>query len=236
MKTLGLRGSNHNDDDSEWLSVSDLMAGLMMVFLIIAIAMIRSVMVEREKIRTIAESYRDSQVAIYESLKCEFADDLARWGAEIDQDTLTIAFNQSDNMFDSGKADLSVSYQQIFSEFFPRYLNVLKPYNASIEAVRIEGHTSSGWLGSNDEKTSYFNNLKLSQARARSVLYFVYGLQQVESFHQWMKRNVAAVGYSSSRPILNSDNTENRDASRRVAFRIVSNAEAKILSILQESW
>jgi len=66
-------------DDSEWLSVSDLMAGLMMVFLIIAIAMIRSVMIEREKIRAIAESYHQSQLAIYQSLQQVFGADLDAW-------------------------------------------------------------------------------------------------------------------------------------------------------------
>lgn len=224
------------NDDSEWLSVSDLMAGLMMVFLIIAIAMIRSVMIEREKIRAIAESYHQSQLAIYQSLQREFGADLDAWGASIDRDTLTVAFNNSDAMFKTGNAALSQNYQQVLAQFFPRYLQVLQPYHDAIEAVRIEGHTSSGWLGSADENNSYFNNLKLSQQRARSVLYFVYGLQSVQQYHSWMKKNIAAVGYSSSKPVLNADGSENSEQSRRVAFRIVSNAEAQILTILQESW
>jgi len=229
--------NSRDDDESSWISVSDLMAGLMMVFLCIAVAMMRSVMIEREKIRTIAMSYKENQLAIYESLQREFRDDLPRWGAVIDRDTLTVAFNNSDAMFDTGAAHLSESYQVVFEEFFPRYIEVLAPFKASVEAVRIEGHTSSEWgLISGDQDISYFNNLRLSQDRARSVLRFVYTLEAVSTHHQWMMQNVAAVGYSSSRPIYNADGTENIEQSKRVAFRVITNSETKIHSILEESF
>ncbi|MBY6191682.1 OmpA family protein [Microbulbifer agarilyticus] len=228
--------TTRGDGESSWISVSDLMAGLMMVFLCIAVAMMRSVMIEREKIRTIAMSYKENQLAIYESLQQEFAPDLARWGATIDRDTLTVAFNNSDAMFDTGEAALSASYQVVFEEFFPRYMNVLVPYQDSVDAVRIEGHTSSGWGQSLDLNAMYFNNLRLSQDRARSVLRFVYTLGEVTTHHAWMMQNVAAVGYSSSRPIYNADGSENIEQSKRVAFRVITNSETKIHSILEESF
>ncbi|WP_428819162.1 OmpA/MotB family protein [Microbulbifer sp. MCCC 1A16149] len=229
-------GGERGEGDASWISVSDLMAGLMMVFLCIAVAMMRSVMIEREKIRTIAMSYKENQLAIYESLQREFAPDLRRWGATINRDTLTIAFNNSDAMFETGEAQLNASYQVVFEEFFPRYMNVLAPFRASIEAVRIEGHTSSGWGQSSDRHAMYFNNLRLSQDRARSVLRFVYTLDAVTSYNRWMMQNVAAVGYSSSRPIYNADGSENIDQSKRVAFRVITNSETKIHSILEESF
>ncbi|QIL90161.1 OmpA family protein [Microbulbifer sp. SH-1] len=229
-------GRSRGEGEASWISVSDLMAGLMMVFLCIAVAMMRSVMIEREKIRTIAMSYKENQLAIYETLQREFAADLPRWGATIDRDTLTVAFNNSDAMFDTGEATLSTSYQVVFEEFFPRYMNVLAPFKASIESVRIEGHTSSGWGQSSDRNTTYFNNLRLSQDRARSVLRYVYTLAEVTTHHAWMMRNVAAVGYSSSRPIYNGDGSENIEQSKRVAFRVITNSETKIHSILEESF
>ncbi|WP_226663795.1 OmpA family protein [Microbulbifer aggregans] len=228
---------SRSEDEASWISVSDLMAGLMMVFLCIAVAMMRSVMIEREKIRTIAMSYKENQLAIYESLQREFRGDLDRWGAVIDRDTLTVAFINSDAMFDTGAAHLSAHYQVVFEEFFPRYMNVLAPFKTSVDAVRIEGHTSTGWgLMSSDADASYFNNLRLSQDRARSVLRFVYTLDSVSAHHQWMMQNVAAVGYSSSRPIYNADGSENIEQSKRVAFRVITNSEMKIHSILEESF
>ncbi|GLS27196.1 flagellar motor protein MotB [Marinibactrum halimedae] len=223
-------------EESSWVSVADLMAALMMVFLCISVAMMRSVMVEREKIRTIAMSYKENQLAIYESLTEEFGHDLPRWGAFIDRETLTIAFNQSDTMFETGKAQLSTAYQDVFTEFFPRYMKVLSPYTDSIEALRIEGHTNSQWGTSDNVGDSYFNNLRLSQERARSVLKFVYSLSAMDNHHQWMMHNIAAVGYSSSRLILNDDGSENSEQSKRVAFRVITNSETKIHSILEESF
>lgn len=228
--------SQYNEDDSSWLSVSDLMAGLMMVFLCVAVAMMHSVMIEREKIRTIAMSYKENQLAIFQALQVEFKEDLLRWGAVIDRDTLTVAFNNSDAMFATGEAALTQGYQRVFEEFFPRYMDVLQPFTESIEAVRIEGHTSSGWGADVGANQSYFNNLRLSQERARSVLRSVYGLESLASYQIWMMRNVAAVGYSSSRPIYNSDGSENIERSKRVAFRVVTNSETKIHSILAEDF
>src|SRR5690606_30606097 len=122
----------------------------------------------------------------------------------------------------------STSYRVVFEEFFPRYMNVLAPFKTSIESVRIEGHTSSGWGQSSDRNATYFNNLRLSQDRARSVLRYVYTLAEVTTHHAWMMRNVAAVGYSSSRPIYNGDGSENIEQSKRVAFRVITNSETKI--------
>lgn len=48
-----LFGSSNRPSDSgeHWMSVSDLMAGLMMVFLFISVALMRDAMVERDKIK-----------------------------------------------------------------------------------------------------------------------------------------------------------------------------------------
>jgi len=48
------RGEGEN-----WISVSDLMAGLMMVFLLIAFALMRMAFIERDRIKEIAVTYRD---------------------------------------------------------------------------------------------------------------------------------------------------------------------------------
>ena len=42
------------NDGEHWLTVSDLMAGLMMVFLFIAIVFMRNISIERDKIKDVA--------------------------------------------------------------------------------------------------------------------------------------------------------------------------------------
>ena len=64
------------EDGEHWLTVSDLMAGLMMVFLFIAIAFMRHVSIERDKIKDVAVAYQQNQVAIFDALNAEFENDL----------------------------------------------------------------------------------------------------------------------------------------------------------------
>ena len=70
-----------NEDGEHWLTVSDLMAGLMMVFLFIAIAFMRHVSIERDKIKDVAVAYQQNQVAIFDALNEEFRNDLSQWKA-----------------------------------------------------------------------------------------------------------------------------------------------------------
>ena len=82
-----------NEDGEHWLTVSDLMAGLMMVFLFIAIAFMRHVSIERDKIKDVAVAYQQNQVAIFDALNEEFRNDLSQWKASIDEETLSFQFN-----------------------------------------------------------------------------------------------------------------------------------------------
>ncbi|WP_237060385.1 OmpA/MotB family protein [Microbulbifer sediminum] len=228
---LGLQAGN---EDSEWVSLSDLMAGLMMVFLCIAVVMMRSVMEEREKIRALAVDYRDNQLAIYHALHDEFENDLPRWGATIDKEKLAIAFNNSDAMFQAGASEMNTAATKVMRSFFPRYIRALKPYMDSISAIHIEGHTSSEWGGDTGAQTNYFNNLALSQERSRAVLHFVHTLVPAEEAAS-MRAMVAAVGYSSARPVLHPDGREDAEKSRRVAFRVITDSESHIHQILEEA-
>ena len=54
-KLFGARTQKKAHDAAEhWISVSDLMSGLMMVFLFISVAFMRHVMIERDKIKQVA--------------------------------------------------------------------------------------------------------------------------------------------------------------------------------------
>jgi hypothetical protein len=53
-----LNSRSEEQDDSHWLSVSDLMAGLMVVFLFIAIALMRNAMIEKNQIKEVAVAFQ----------------------------------------------------------------------------------------------------------------------------------------------------------------------------------
>ena len=232
-KAFGQSEAGGKGDESHWLSVSDLMAGLMMVFLFIAIILMRSAILETDRIRDVAVAYQDTMVAIYEGLMDEFADDLEKWDAEIDEESLTFNFKSPEVLFASGASDIQPGFQYVLQDFFPRYMGILQQYQASIDEVRVEGHTSSIWLGAATASDAYFLNMDLSQRRTREVLRFVHDLPSSDPYRNWLMQNFAAVGFSSGRPILRSDGLEDEDRSRRVGFRIITNADIQIRRILE---
>ena len=120
-KLFGKFKGNTVSQEEHWISMSDLMAGLMMVFLLISIAFmqyvmvekdnvddllvkyketerelydaVKSIQIERNKIKEVAVAYQNTQVALYDALYEEFKNDLKFWDAEIDPITLEFRFN-----------------------------------------------------------------------------------------------------------------------------------------------
>lgn len=215
----------NEDDDSQWLPIADLMSGLMVLFLFIAISLILEV-------RQVAETHQENQNKIYQSLLKEFEQDLSKWGAEIDKKTLTLSFKSPDLLFETGQSTLKPNYQMILSDFFPRYMKVVDTHKESIHEIRIEGHTSSEWAVGVDNNVAYFENMRLSQDRTRAVLHYVYHIPSVQNYQGWIKENLAAVGLSSAKTIKDNNNQENKEASKRVTFRIISNADEQIDKII----
>ncbi|MDN3683195.1 OmpA family protein [Vibrio tapetis subsp. quintayensis] len=228
-KIFGTSNTAEEENGEHWLSISDLMAGLMMVFLFIAIVFMLKTQEESQKIKDVAVAYQENQVAIYDALVDEFKDDIEEWGAEIDRETLSFNFKSPDVLFANNQTTLKPAYKKILNQFFPRYIEVLKPFRNSIDEVRIEGHTSSSGLRGSTKEQAYFYNMKLSQGRTRSVLQYGYSLMPKES--SWITSRVAAVGFSSSR-LIKVDGIEDPDKSRRVSFRAITNADIQIKQIL----
>lgn len=205
---------------------------------------------ELTQIRGIAEAYQNNQLAIYEALKKVFPDDELsedKLNAEIDKETLTFIFKSSDSLFDNASANLKEKYKQALTVFFPKYIQAVLPYKDSISEIRIEGHTSSEWnvfpkeIKNKDidvkDLYGYFGNMNLSQDRTNSVLNYILNDLRTEipnEYRKWLRDHTAAVGLSSSKPILDENGNEDKNKSRRVTFRIITNADSKIQQILQQ--
>ncbi len=235
LKTL-FRTKPAKDDGEHWLSVSDLMSGLMIVFLFIAIAFMRHTQNEKKKIEDVAVAYQQNQVAIFNELNQEFEKDLETWKASIDKETLSFQFNSPEVLFDKGSSELNGQFRTILDSFIPRYLKVLEKFRTSIDEVRIEGHTSSEWDANTTPDIAYFKNMELSQDRTRSVLDYAYFNTSIDTEKQsWIKSSFAAVGLSSSRLKKDAQGLEDSERSRRVSFRVITNADIQIRQILQST-
>lgn len=222
--------------EAQWISLSDLMTGLMMLFMLIAVSFMLKVQADVKTQRAAINIYKNVRQDLYQDLSDEFKGDLSKWGAELNKDTLSIRFKEPSVLFDEGKSDLKPRFTEILQDFFPRYVKIIasEKYKDSIEEVRIEGHTSSIWNGlvSNDE--AYYRNMALSQERTRTTLQYAMELPGVTGNKEWLKGHLTANGLSSSKLILRGDGKEDGKASQRVEFRIRTDAEAKMQLLLKQ--
>jgi outer membrane protein OmpA-like peptidoglycan-associated protein len=222
--------------EEHWIPLSDLMTGLMMMFLLVAVIFMLKVEADAERVKHVAVLYDKMREQLYQDLLNEFRDDLPRWKANLDRD-LAIRFEEPSILFDTGKAALQPYFELILSDFFPRYVRILSSdkYRDSIEEIRIEGHTSSVWNTQITGDAAYFKNMELSQSRTRSTLQYVLSLAPVADHKSWLMAKMTANGLSFSRLVLFSDGNENAKASQRVEFRVRTNAEARIGEMLREA-
>jgi outer membrane protein OmpA-like peptidoglycan-associated protein len=211
------------------------MTGLMVMFLLIAVCYMVEVEADAEKIKTVAVAYTDTRDALYEALRREFSPDLPRWHAQLIRQDLTIRISEPDILFAEGSSELKPAFRQILDDFFPRYVRILTSpkFRSAISEIRIEGHTSSNWIGARSPDDAYLHNMELSQARTRSTLLYVLALPQLRGDVDWLRRQVTANGLSSSRPILDASGHEDAARSRRVEFKIRTDAETRIAKILE---
>ena len=222
--------------NNEWMSISDMMAGLMMVFLFIAIAFMIEVQSEQDTIKEIAMTYRKSQTSLNKDLHQEFAKDLEAWGAEITTDNI-FRFKSPEVLFKTGSSSVSPQFKKILDNFFPRYLNILtsKKYLNEIDEVRVEGHTSNTWNTHSTKNTIYLKNMALSQARANSVLAYCYQYIYKRSPEQaiWLERQFRANGMAFAKPVTKGNKVYDNDKAKRVEFRVLTKAQEKIYKIIE---
>ena len=219
----------------EWLSISDMMAGLMMVFLFIAIVFMQQIGRDKDSLVKIASTYANTKSKLNTALHDEFDKDLIAWGAEILPDN-TVRFKEPNVLFNMNSLKIKDSFKKILTDFFPRYLGILtsNEFRNDIIELRVEGHTSSKWKDNSSLEAAYLGNAYISQGRAFSVLDYLFRLKSTEIHQPWLIQVFRANGLSFAKRIL-TDEKEDRRKSRRVEFRVITNTEARIEEILRKS-
>ena len=209
--------------EEHWIPLSDLMTGLMMMFMLVAIIfMVRiesdakareaaavAAQNQAKEVGKIAQVYDDTRERIYQDLYAEFKNDLPIWRAVLSRQDLALRFVAPEVQFDIGKDLVKPEFERILAEFFPRYVRIItsERYKNEIEEIRIEGHTSSKWgdplklLVPVTPDQAYIANMQLSQSRAFNVLKFVLNNPApiVVRQRNWLKLYLTANGMSSSR-------------------------------------
>ena len=210
----------HNSD--EWISVADLMAGLLMLFALLVIATL-------VQLKQIEEQNRNKRVLVIQALQEQF--NANKISAKINPETGDITLLDS-ILFVVGKSKLTDDGIKFLEEFIPVYGKTLfKDSQISDEITRIiiEGHTSS--------EGGVSHNMSLSLARAESVYQFIEGnmwrttqaTPPLGDGHTWVETWVDTFPEQpefmekiqiSGRGMLDSNKDMPKDEDRKVLFRM----------------
>src|SRR2546430_9907483 len=109
-------------DEAHWIPLSDLMTGLMAMFLLIAVTFMMHVEAEANNVREVAVAYSQVKDALFADLQAEFKHDLPRWKAQIIKEDLSIRFTEPEVLFATGSSELKPEFREILASFFPRYV------------------------------------------------------------------------------------------------------------------
>lgn len=225
-----------------WLSVSDLMTGLMVIFLFVAIAYISRV----QKNQSVLTDYIETKEQLHDKLINEFAGDTLKWQMSIGKD-LTMKFKEPTVLFASGSSALTPRFKEILNEFLPRYFDILlnDSLKKNIREIRIEGHTDDVPMPSYN-MDPYIANAMLSQERALSVVKYFrtmpifnsYTETQKKLLEYWFTANGLSFGKaldSDGNYIIKSGKPINRELSRRVEFRIVTSGDDVLENFVKQN-
>ena len=227
------RRRRDGEETSYWLSYSDMMAALLLIFiLIISFTILQSqkqyeikeeeliaqqeLVAEQQEIMEEQQKQLDELIGIrtelIEALKEEF--DGTDLSVSVDSNTGSIALDSS-ILFDSGQYELKDTGQEFLRKFLPKYINVLtsSEFKEYVSEIIIEGHT--------DTQGDYLYNLELSQKRALSVASLCLDSNQAvlkEKKLEQLRKIVTANGKSYNNPVFDADGNVDADASRRVEF------------------
>ena len=135
------RDTQLRDEENPFsLSLGDLMAAILLIFVLLLAASLlmlreeydkKSQLAEEtrqvaelarrnaEEIQKIARMYNLLKVELYNDLYHEFRDDLEKWNAVLDRETLSIRFQEPDVLFGRGESEIKPAFQAILDEFLP---------------------------------------------------------------------------------------------------------------------
>lgn len=225
-----------------WMSVSDLMTGLMIIFLFVAIAY----MIQVKENQNVLTDYVETKNHLHDKLVKEFEGDTAKWQMAIGKD-LSMKFNNPQVLFATGSYQLTPQFCEILDEFIPRYLDILlnDSLSSKIQEIRIEGHTDNV-PAPQFGKDPFMANIILSQLRSYSVLDYIRNMQSYQSYSEDKKQKLeywfTANGLSYGKSIdANGNYTAisgqpiDCNKSRRVEFRLVTEGEEVLENFVKQN-
>lgn len=182
-------GGAKEEPESFWVSYSDLISGLLLIFALSTVAMMAGVSqgfakpmeITRKWHKTIQELSADPAL---KSIK----------GVSINKETGALAISNDDLQFRFNDARLGDQGMALLRDVVPKYLKIVrsKPeLDAFIEYIEIAGHT--------DRRDATGANPQVSRNRAASVYNFLIADPAMEEHREFLKQNTITVGFADIR-------------------------------------
>lgn len=210
------KGQDGGDDNVFWVTMSDLLLGLVVVFLILFVFAITGF--TQNKIDEHKTQYEVSEKLVKELEKNNIKVDVDKFSGRIKISDL--------ELFELGSYELSDKGREYLSKFVPVYFDTIMKdpeISKNISQIIIEGHTDShAYADANSPELRFYKNMDLSLKRASSVAQYVVfaDYSGKKSYEPQMLKLLSVQGKSSSEPVL-VDGKEDFSKSRRVELKIM---------------
>ncbi len=207
---------------SEWVSISDLMSGVMaVVMLLLVISVLQNTYAEMKHKQEMENTQQNQQKKMVSLLK-DIESSVSSQGAEdlidfnLEQGKITL----KDNVFARGSACITPTAQQALSNIQDKIAHFLKQSEQA--EIFVEGHTDNIPVSkpvTNYQQfcTVYDDNYTLSAARAREARKLLIG-----TLNNSLSRRIIVAGYGDSQPLkgIPPENAMNRRV--EVRFTVVA--------------
>ncbi len=210
------KNSTSSDDNVFWVTMSDLLLGLVVIFIILFVFAITGF--TTNKVNEQKNQFEVSEKLLEELKKNNINADVDKFSGRIKISDLELFQLNSYELSPKGKAYLA--------KFVPVYFNTIlkdKKIRDNISQIIIEGHTDSHtFAGAKSDEERYFRNMDLSLKRASAVAeYIVYSdYNGKKNYEKDLFKLLSVQGKSSSEPVL-VNGKEDFSKSRRVELKIM---------------
>ncbi|MTI71441.1 MAG: OmpA family protein [Firmicutes bacterium] len=232
----------YKEENSFWISISDLMAGVLIIFILLFIFKMLDYQGEIEKkevatheLNKIQDELKQTKQKVIElsSTKLKI---IALLKEEFEKEEIDIVIDENTGaiklregiLFDTSKSTIKPDGKVFLQEFIPVYLRILlenEEIRQELGEIIIEGHT--------DDVSTYIYNLKLSQDRAFNVVKYLISKEFKYQNKDLLKKYLTANGKSYSN-LIYKDGKVDRESSRRVEFKFKLKEEETLLEIKKQ--
>ncbi|BAZ16637.1 OmpA/MotB domain protein [Calothrix sp. NIES-4071] len=192
---------SEEDDSSVYLSIGDLMSGLLMFFALLFITALLQLAEKDEPKRVVIGN-------VVEAMQSKNID------VQVNPENGDISIRES-ILFDKGSAELKLQGKAFLRDFIPAYSHVIlsKPeFDKEVSRVVIEGHTSSAG--------DYKDNMELSLQRSASVTRFIFNEMKFSKQERFSRKILAA-----GRGEIEAEERYDKPSDRKVVFRFQFRSE-----------